>query len=89
MVSPAIVPLGKLPLKDFISNRKDILYYGALNIGTPGQELTVDIDTGSADLWVASNCDQCKTKQFITEQSQTLEQEDEDFSVAYVSTLRT
>ncbi len=85
LVSPATVPLGRLPLKDFISNRKDILYYGPLSIGTPAQELTVDIDTGSADLWVASDCDQCTTKQFIAEQSQTLVQEDEDFAVAYVS----
>ncbi|KLO12257.1 acid protease [Schizopora paradoxa] len=85
LVSPAIVPLGKLPLTDFISNRKDILYYGPLDFGTPAQQLTVDIDTGSADLWVASDCDECSTKQFRTDQSQTINHDDEDFSVAYGS----
>ncbi|KAG8903570.1 hypothetical protein FRB99_003121 [Tulasnella sp. 403] len=41
-----------VPLTDSISGNLDVLYYGPLELGSAGQELTFDFDTGSADLWV-------------------------------------
>lgn len=41
-----------LPLTDEISGNLDVEYYGPLLMGTTNQRMTVDVDTGSADLWV-------------------------------------
>ncbi|KAF9562791.1 acid protease [Agrocybe pediades] len=53
-----------MPLTDVISGSLDLLYYGTLSVGTPPQDLTVDVDTGSADLWIPSDCSSCANKQF-------------------------
>ncbi|KAJ7901767.1 aspartic peptidase domain-containing protein, partial [Mycena olivaceomarginata] len=56
----------------------DLMYYGPVNVGTPPREMTVDIDTGSADLWFSK-------KQFKHSKSSTLKKSDEDFDVCYGS----
>jgi len=35
-----------------ISNFQNAMYYGEIEVGTPGQKINVVYDTGSANLWV-------------------------------------
>ncbi|KAI0017547.1 acid protease [Xylariomycetidae sp. FL0641] len=40
-----------------LANRSDVAYYAKLNIGTPVQQVYVQLDTGSFELWVNPDCD--------------------------------
>ncbi len=74
-----------MSMNDYISAGLDTLYYGPLNIGTPSQQLIVDIDTGSADLWVSSGCRNCYGAQFDSSKSLTNIDQNKPFSISYVS----
>ncbi|EIW72117.1 hypothetical protein TREMEDRAFT_25265 [Tremella mesenterica DSM 1558] len=76
---------GTVPLTDWISGSLDVLYYGAISIGTPAQSLTVDFDTGSADLWLPVNCSDCSAAQFDATKSSTYVSTGDSFSVQYGS----
>jgi hypothetical protein len=86
---PSVLPgTGVMPMEDLISDSVDILYYGPLSIGTPRQTMTVDVDTGSADLWVPVDCASCTNNQFDAEQSSTYKAMGDEFSISYVSYIR-
>ncbi|KAJ7132811.1 aspartic peptidase domain-containing protein [Mycena crocata] len=84
-IPPVIVTSQEMPLKDYMCGNLDMMYFGLAEFGTPPQKLTIDIDTGSADLWVPVNCSECVNKQFEDTKSSTRKTSDENFSVLYGS----
>ncbi|KAK0455067.1 aspartic peptidase domain-containing protein [Armillaria borealis] len=72
-------------LTDFVDGVIDVLYYSSINIGTPFQTLTVDIDTGSADLWFPAHCPSCIRDQFVPDESSSYINKKRKFSVVYGS----
>ncbi|KAI1361817.1 aspartic peptidase domain-containing protein [Xylaria arbuscula] len=69
-------------------------YFASCTVGTPAQELTLQLDTGSSDIWVpateASVCQDtsdgggCTFGSFDYEKSSTLEEINDQFQISYV-----
>ncbi|KIO26680.1 hypothetical protein M407DRAFT_74222 [Tulasnella calospora MUT 4182] len=72
-----------MPLIDDISGNLDVLYYGPISMGSQNQRMTVDIDTGSADLWVPVNCPDCPHPGYQADKSSTYQETGDDFAVQY------
>ncbi|KAG8952196.1 hypothetical protein FRC04_004903 [Tulasnella sp. 424] len=72
-----------MPLTDNISGNLDVLYYGPIRMGSQNQRMTVDIDTGSADLWVPVGCENCPHPGYQADRSSTYRETGDDFSVQY------
>ena len=81
---PDVLRSNVMPLTGHFDRNLDLLYYGEIRVGTPAQSLTVQVDTGSADLWVPANCHKCTGKQFNPEQSRTYHSTEETFEEHYV-----
>ncbi|XP_046674721.1 cathepsin D-like [Homalodisca vitripennis] len=71
---------------------KNMYYYGPITVRTPPQKETVDFDTGSADLWLASKqirksqpsyCKKHRT--YNDKKSKTYKKNGEPFSITYGS----
>ena len=75
---------ARMPLRDFISGQLDVEYYGPLSFGTPAQVLDVDIDTGSADLWVPARCASCPQDEFEPQTSSSFRASTTKCAVSYV-----
>jgi hypothetical protein len=83
---PSAPALATLPLTDFAQKGQDIMYYGQLFFGSDHQNMSLDFDTGSADLWAISDCDSCpRSEQYETRASTTYRDLEQEFSVSYVS----
>ncbi|KAI8972245.1 aspartic peptidase domain-containing protein [Trametes punicea] len=61
----------QLPLTDYTDGSLDILYYGPMQFGSGQATLDINIDTGSADLWVPVGCRGCQNRMFNTNDSTT------------------
>ena len=78
---------ASVPLTDFSQNGLDILYYAHIEIGTPSQAFTVDIDTGSSDIFIPSDCavGRCGNhKQFNSRASTTFVDRGQKIQLTYV-----
>lgn len=85
---PTLLPANNvMSLIDHYDHNMDILYYGSVTVGTPGQTLSVQFDTGSADLWLPANCLECHGNQFKPEKSQTYKSANQPFEESYVKTV--
>ncbi|OAD78728.1 hypothetical protein PHYBLDRAFT_18318 [Phycomyces blakesleeanus NRRL 1555(-)] len=67
----------------------DSIYYGTIQVGTPGQTVRLNFDTGSADFWFASSlCISCNvgTERFDPFKSSTYVPTNLTWSIAYGDT---
>jgi len=87
-----ILPLASLPIhlhkrqKESLTDEdNDLEWAGQISIGTPGQTFTVDMDTGSSDLWVPSSaCTSCGSKHsYNPSASSTSQQQSGNFTIQY------
>ena len=85
---PRLLRSGCPPRETNISQAEDVeqnaLYLATVSIGTPAQNLKLDFDTGSADLWVPVNCTSCNGLSFDPAQSSTYTNTNQPFSITYV-----
>jgi hypothetical protein len=74
------------PLTDEIVGNIDLQYYGPVGFGneTHPQQLSVIIDTGSADLWIPVSCGDCVNPQYEATASSTYTDTGNPFNVTYV-----
>ena len=84
---PDLLRSNVMPLTGHFDRNLDLLYYGEVRVGTPPQSLTVQVDTGSADLWVPADCPKCTGTQFNPGQSRTYQSREGTFEEYYVRAL--
>ncbi|KAF3770580.1 acid protease, partial [Cryphonectria parasitica EP155] len=72
-----------------LANRSDIAYYAQLNIGTPAQQVYVQLDTGSFELWVNPTCSSLSSSDATFCQATGFYNESESSTVKALTTGKT
>ncbi|KAG0358762.1 hypothetical protein BGZ54_010295 [Gamsiella multidivaricata] len=79
-----ILASGDVPITDV---SPDLEYYGTVSIGTPAQDVKLDFDTGSSDIWFpSSTCttSACKKhSQFDSTKSSTFKKDGRHWNISY------
>ncbi|KAF9350501.1 Type I transmembrane sorting receptor [Mortierella sp. AD094] len=80
----ALAGTGTVPLKDV---SPDLEYYGTVKVGTPAQDIRLDFDTGSSDIWFPSTActtSACKSHhRFNTGKSSSYKKDGRKWSIEY------
>ncbi|KAF9537797.1 hypothetical protein EC957_007662 [Mortierella hygrophila] len=75
---------GQVPLTDV---NPDLEYYGTVSVGTPAQNVKLDFDTGSSDIWFpSSTCTTAACKKhvrFNSASSSTYQKDGRKWSISY------
>ncbi|KAF9540622.1 hypothetical protein EC957_003964 [Mortierella hygrophila] len=75
---------GKVPL---VNVDQDIEYYGTVSVGTPAQNVKLDFDTGSSDIWFpSSTCTTAACKKhvrFNSASSSTFQKDGRKWNIGY------
>ncbi|KAF9132795.1 hypothetical protein BGW39_011279 [Mortierella sp. 14UC] len=79
-----ILSTGKVPL---VNVSPDLEYYGTVSVGTPAQNVKLDFDTGSSDIWFpSSTCTTTACKKhvrFNSASSSTFQKDGRRWSISY------
>ncbi|KAL1939923.1 hypothetical protein VTO73DRAFT_9623 [Trametes versicolor] len=83
-VTPVAAEPGtiRMPLTDYIGDF-DVMYYGPMSFGSKQTVLQVDIDTGSADLWIPVNCRNCRNTGYRSKGSATYQPSTDQCTISY------
>lgn len=84
-VTPVAAEPGtiRMPLTDYIGDF-DVMYYGPMSFGSKQSVLQVDVDTGSADLWIPVNCRNCRNTGYRSKGSATYQPSTDQCTISYV-----
>ncbi|KAH9847155.1 acid protease [Lenzites betulinus] len=74
---------AQMPLTDYMSGMLDILYYGPMSFGSKQAVLQIDVDTGSADLWVPMHCKGCRNPGYSGRGSTSLNVTTDECMITY------
>lgn len=68
---------------DLVLENEYLYYLALVDVGTPGQKMVVDVDTGSSDMWLPAADSGYKGTPFDATKSSTFKKVADDFKIGY------